>query len=49
MTRPRPYRLARAIAFAGGLLMLATSLSACIVETDRPRGGWCYWHPGRCR
>ena len=32
-----------------GLLVLAASLSACIVEEPgRPGHGWCYWHPGAC-
>ena len=40
---------ARTGLFVIGLLLLATSLSACVVE-GRPRGGgWCYWHPGACR
>jgi hypothetical protein len=33
-----------------GLLLLAGSLSACIIEDGGHRGGgWCYWHPGACR
>lgn len=34
-----------------GLVLLAASLSACIVEpAGRPPGpGWCYWHPYACR
>ena len=34
-----------------GLVLMAASLSGCIVEgPDRPGGGgWCYWHPGACR
>lgn len=42
--------LVRHGAAAIGLILLAGSLSACIVETGRPHGGgWCYWHPGACR
>ncbi len=29
------------------LLSLAVPLSACVVEPGG--GGWCYWHPLRCR
>ncbi len=32
-----------------GLVLLAVSLSACIVEPIGRPGGWCYWHPGACR
>jgi hypothetical protein len=35
-----------------GLILMAASLSGCIVEgPGRPGGGggWCYWHPGACR
>lgn len=31
-----------------GLLLLAVSLSACIVEPGRGPG-WCYYHPYACR
>ena len=31
-----------------GLILLAASLSACIVEPGRGPG-WCYYHPGACR
>jgi hypothetical protein len=34
---------------AFGLLLLAASLSACVIVPGRPGGGWCYWHPGACR
>jgi hypothetical protein len=30
------------------LLAMAVPLSGCIVE-GRPGGGWCYYHPYRCR
>jgi hypothetical protein len=30
------------------LLALAVPLSGCIVA-GRPGGGWCYYHPYRCR
>ena len=42
-----PY-LRRGVA-ALGLVLLATSLSACIIEDGPRRGGWCYWHPYACR
>lgn len=35
-----------------GLIVLAASLSACIIESERrppPGPGWCYWHPYACR
>jgi hypothetical protein len=33
-----------------GLVLLAASLSACVVEEPgRPHGSWCYWHPYQCR
>jgi hypothetical protein len=37
--------------FAGviGLVLMAASLSACVVEGGHHGGGWCYWHPGACR
>lgn len=31
------------------LLGLALPLAGCIVVPARPGGGWCYWHPYRCR
>jgi hypothetical protein len=33
------------------LLLAAISVSAtgCIVEPGRGGGGWCFWHPYRCR
>jgi hypothetical protein len=44
---PRHFRSALA---AIGLVLLAASLSACVVEgPGHPGGGWCYWHPGACR
>jgi hypothetical protein len=44
---PRFFRTGLA---AIGLVLLAASLSACVVETPgRPGGGWCYWHPNACR
>jgi hypothetical protein len=42
-------RLRRGFAVMG-LILMAASLSGCIVEgPGRPGGGWCYWHPGACR
>jgi len=38
----------RRSAAAIGLVLLASSLSACVVVPARP-GGWCYWHPYQCR
>jgi hypothetical protein len=44
------HTLLRRSVVALGLILLAGSLSACIIEEPgRPRGGWCYWHPGACR
>ncbi|MDD2859920.1 MAG: hypothetical protein PHI71_02475 [Acidiphilium sp.] len=31
------------------ILGLGISLSGCVVYPVRPGGGWCYWHPYRCR
>lgn len=31
------------------LAILGGSLSGCIVEPWRPGGGWCAYHPYRCR
>ncbi len=41
-------RFVRSGLAAIGLVLLAASLSACVVE-GRPGGGWCYWHPNQCR
>lgn len=42
-------RLLRTGLAAIGLLVLAASLSACIVEAPgHPHSSWCYWHPGAC-
>jgi len=41
-------RVRRGIAVIG-LLLMAASLSACVVEPGPGGGGWCYWHPYRCR
>lgn len=30
------------------LIGLALTLSGCVVAPG-PGGGWCYWHPYRCR
>jgi hypothetical protein len=33
-------------------LAVALSTTACIIEDPGPgpgRGGWCFWHPYRCR
>ena len=31
------------------LLGLGLPLAGCIVEEPGHGGGWCFWHPGRCR
>jgi hypothetical protein len=38
----------RRICAAGMLVALGAALSGCVVVPVRP-GGWCYWHPYRCR
>jgi hypothetical protein len=30
-----------------GLVVMAASMSGCVVAPGG--GGWCYWHPYRCR
>ena len=42
--RHRLRRLMAALMIAG----IGISLSGCVVYPARP-GGWCYWHPYRCR
>ena len=36
----------RALATSCLLVLLGVSVSGCVVE---PIGGWCYYHPYRCR
>jgi hypothetical protein len=43
--RFRLRRLGAALLIVG----LGVSLSGCVVYPGRPGGGWCYWHPYRCR
>jgi len=43
----RESRMRRAIAVFL-LLAVAVGTTGCIVEPGRG-GGWCYWHPYRCR
>ncbi len=31
------------------LAMVTVTVAGCIVEPGRPGGGWCWWHPYRCR
>jgi hypothetical protein len=31
------------------LIGLALTLSGCVVAPVPGGGGWCYWHPYRCR
>ncbi|MHB1305275.1 MAG: hypothetical protein ACYCZB_17730 [Acidiphilium sp.] len=38
----------RRIAAAFMVVGLGISLSGCVVVPGRS-GGWCYWHPYRCR
>lgn len=38
----------RRLAAACLLVIASASLSGCIVAPGRG-GGWCYWHPYRCR
>lgn len=41
----RMRRLISLVLLAG----IAVSVAGCIVEPGRPGGGWCWWHPYRCR
>jgi hypothetical protein len=45
VTRSRLRRIGAAVLVIG----LGISLSGCVVYPVRPGGGWCYWHPYRCR
>ena len=38
--------LRRALATSALLVVLGVSVCGCVVE---PIGGWCYYHPFRCR
>jgi hypothetical protein len=38
-------RLITLILLAG----ITVTVTGCIVEPGRPGGGWCWWHPYRCR
>lgn len=40
--------LSRRLCAVGLLVLLGSALSGCVVVPVRP-GGWCYWHPYRCR
>lgn len=49
MTRSVKRSRLRRIGAAVLVIGLGISLSGCVVYPVRPGGGWCYWHPYRCR
>jgi hypothetical protein len=46
LTPSRPARWLRQLVFVAGMLLLGTSLSACIIEDGHGHRGGCFWH--RC-